>query len=85
MRQVMGTTQSIRHTRSLRPKMNDLIATFNKLESGWANLQDVIHHMESREVDLAEFLLAVGFIAESKLHDVVRFLLMGAGCQGYPR
>jgi hypothetical protein len=59
MRQVMGTTQSIRHTRSLRPKMNDLIATFNKLESGWANLQDVIHHMESREVDLAEFLLAV--------------------------
>ena len=59
MRQVSGTTQSIRHTRSLRPKMNDLIATFNKLESGWANLQDVIHHMESREVDLAEFLLAV--------------------------
>ena len=28
MRQVMGTTQSIRHTRSLRPKMNELIATF---------------------------------------------------------
>ena len=59
MRQVMGTTQSIRHTRSLRPKMNDLIATFNKLEAGWTNLQEAIHHMESREVDLAEFLLAV--------------------------
>ena len=59
MRQVSGTCQTIRHTRSLRPKMNDLIATFNQLEDGWNNLTNVIEHLETREVDLSEFLMAV--------------------------
>jgi len=39
--------------------MNELIATFNQLEDGWNNLTNVIEHLETREVDLSEFLLAV--------------------------
>jgi hypothetical protein len=56
MRTVEGTSVSIRHTRSLRPKMDDLIATFSRLGDSWTTLTDVINHMESREVALAGFL-----------------------------
>ena len=56
---VNGTHVSIRHTRSLRTKMNDLIATFGRLNDGWTNLTDVIAEMESREVVLSDFLVAI--------------------------
>ena len=59
MRTVEGTSVSIRHTRSLRSKMDDLIATFNRLGDSWTTLTDVIKHMESREVALADFLDSV--------------------------
>jgi hypothetical protein len=56
---VEGTHVSIRHTRSLRPKMDDLIATFGRLNDGWTNLTNVITEMESREVILSDFLTAI--------------------------
>jgi len=56
---VSGTSVSIRHTRSLRSKMNDLIATFGKLNDGWTNLTNVIDEMESREVVLSDFMTAI--------------------------
>lgn len=58
-RMVEGTRVSIRHTRSLRSKMDDLIATFGRLEQGWENLTAMADEMQSREVRLNEFLDAV--------------------------
>lgn len=59
MRMIEGTSVSIRHTRSLRPKMDDLIASFSRLADGWTTITDVIDHLQSREVELAGFLDAV--------------------------
>jgi len=59
MRSVSGTSVSIRHTKSLRPKMNDLIQTFDNLKNSWGNLTDTIEHLQSREVQLSEFLIDV--------------------------
>lgn len=56
---VRGTAVAIRHLRSLRPKMDDLIATFSGLKDGWATLTQVIDEMENRDVRLNEFLNAV--------------------------
>lgn len=56
MRQVKGTTVSIRHTSGLRKKMNELIQTFSILKNSWANLTDVIHRLQSKEVRMSEFL-----------------------------
>jgi hypothetical protein len=36
-----------------------MITTFGRLNDGWTNLTDVIAEMESREVVLSEFLVAV--------------------------
>lgn len=58
-RMVEGTRVSIRHTRSLRSKMDDLIATFGRLEQGWENLTAMADEMQSREVRLDEFLNAI--------------------------
>ena len=59
MTKVSGTTVSIRHTSGLRCKMDDLIATFSVLKDSWATLSDVIQNLESREVQMAEFLNAI--------------------------
>jgi hypothetical protein len=56
---VTGTSVKIRHTKSLRPKMNDLIQTFDNLKNGWSNLTETIEHLQSREVQLSEFLIDV--------------------------
>ena len=58
-RMVEGTRVSIRHTRSLRSKMDDLIATFGRLEHGWQNLIAMADEMQAREVRLDEFLDAI--------------------------
>ena len=56
MRRVSGTTVSIRHTSGLRGQMDDLIQTFSVLKNRWADLTAVIHHLESRQVNMVEFL-----------------------------
>lgn len=64
MRQVEGTTVSIRHTYSLRSKMDDLIATFNTLKESWGGLKETIRHMQDREVDMVNFLDSVYGVPE---------------------
>lgn len=59
MTKVSGTTVSIRHTSGLRCKMDDLISTFGVLKDSWATLSDVIQNLESREVQMVEFLNAI--------------------------
>lgn len=59
MTRVVGTTVRIRHTNSLRSKMDELIATFNQLKGGWENMTAAIQQMEQRRVNMVEFLRAV--------------------------
>lgn len=56
MRQVSGTSVSIRHGSGLREKMDDLIQTFSALRESWATLGDVIAELQSREVRMTDFL-----------------------------
>jgi len=56
MRQVSGTTVSIRHTSGLRGHMDSLIATFNTLKDSWGNLLTVIRSLESQDVRMTDFL-----------------------------
>ena len=56
MRQVSGTTVSIRHTSGLRDHMSELIATFNTLKDSWSSLTDVIQRLESVEVRMTDFI-----------------------------
>jgi hypothetical protein len=53
---VAGTTVRIRHTFSLRSKMNELIEDFQMLKSGVGTLEQTIKEMADRKVRLAEFL-----------------------------
>lgn len=59
MRSVSGTTVCIRHTSGLRPKLNELIETFSVLKESWATLANVIENLESRRVNMVQFLNAV--------------------------
>jgi hypothetical protein len=59
MRQVAGTTVSIRHTSGLRPKMDELIQTFGTLRNGWASVAAAVDTLEQRRVNMVEFLRAV--------------------------
>lgn len=59
MRQVNGTTVSIRHTSGLRSAMDDLVKTFELVKRSWVTLADVITSLESRRVQMPEFLNAV--------------------------
>ena len=56
MRQVSGTTASIRHNSNLREKMDDLIQTFSTLRESWATLADVAAELQTRQVRMADFL-----------------------------
>jgi hypothetical protein len=53
---VSGTSISIRHTSGLRSHMDSLIAQFNTLKEGWANLADIIVQMEAVDVNMVNFL-----------------------------
>lgn len=59
LRQAEGTNVAIRHTSSLRLQMDELIATFAGLESGWGNLTTIVGRMQNREVRMVEFLNAI--------------------------
>lgn len=56
LRQVEGTSVSIRHGSGLREKMDDLIQTFSVLKQSWATLGDVIVELQNRELNMPEFL-----------------------------
>ena len=56
MRQVSGTSVSIRHGSGLREKMDDLIQTFSVLRESWATLADVAAELQSRQVRMTDFL-----------------------------
>lgn len=56
MRRVNGVSVKIRHTHSLRRKMDELIESFGQLRHGWANLSAAVQQMESRRVNMVEFL-----------------------------
>ena len=56
MSRVSGTCVKIRHTSGLRPRMDELIETFGKLQEGWEHLVEVAAELESREVRMVEFL-----------------------------
>ena len=73
MRQVEGTSVSIRHGSGLREKMDDLIQTFAVLKQSWATLGDVITELQSREVQMVDFLDQVyGQPAEDSKHGKTR-------------
>lgn len=59
LKQVEGTSVSIKHTKSLRPRMNELIDVFSSLKEGWKSVTEVVAEMESRQVSLVAFLEAV--------------------------
>lgn len=56
MRRVSGVSVKIRHTHSLRRKMDELIESFGALRNGWENLTAAVQQMESRRVNMVEFL-----------------------------
>jgi hypothetical protein len=59
LKQVSGTSVSIRHTQSLRPRLNELIDVFSGLKDGWKSVTEVVAEMETRQVSLVSFLDAV--------------------------
>lgn len=56
LRRVSGTSVNIRHSVNLRPKMDELIRTFSALKGSWVKLADAIQHLESRQVQIVDFL-----------------------------
>lgn len=54
--QVSGCSVSIRHTSGLRSRMTELIETFSNLQDGWENLTVAAQEMQSRNVNLSEFV-----------------------------
>lgn len=59
LKQVTGTSVSIRHTMSLRPRLNELIDVFSGLKENWKTVTEVVAEMENRQVSLVSFLDAV--------------------------
>jgi len=54
-----AVSRSIRHTSSLRSKMDELVNDFAQLGKGWEAVQAAVVRMESREVVLTDFLKEV--------------------------
>jgi hypothetical protein len=59
MRQVSGVSVKIRHTFSLRAKMDELIEDFSRLAGGWQQLTATIQRMEQTQDNMVEFLRAI--------------------------
>lgn len=59
LRQVSGVSVKIRHTDSLRSKMDELVEDFSRLAGGWEALSAHIQRMEQTQVNMVEFLRAV--------------------------
>ena len=59
MRLVDGVSVSMRHTRPLRLKIDELAETLRSLRNGWVNLCHAIQRMEKRQVNIDDFLRSV--------------------------
>ena len=57
IRKIKETTVSIRHTRGLREKMDELVQTFGTLKHSWQNLESMIDHMNETPVDSVSDIL----------------------------
>lgn len=57
-------SQSIKHTLHLRERLEDLQRIFCKLAASWDGVAETARHLESREVDLADFLRLVYPLSE---------------------
>lgn len=55
-RMVEGTTAIIRHTKSSRIKINDLIDSFHRIRAGWDTLAGMMVRMQQTNILLDEFL-----------------------------
>ncbi len=63
-----GIHQRIRHTSSLRSKMDTLEAQFSQLHGGWERVVAMAQEMESREIRMVDFLNRIyGVPEESQL------------------
>lgn len=49
----------IRHTHSLRPRLSDLVCTFQRLASKWQGVVETARRLEATEIDLREFIRTV--------------------------
>jgi hypothetical protein len=56
---IEGTKTTIRHSGSLRDKMDELIRNFQSLREGWGGMTDLIARMNDSETNVAEMLAAV--------------------------
>ena len=56
METVSNCSMSIGHTSQLRTKMDELIEQFRSLRDAWGSMTEAIVLMQSKEVNLAEFL-----------------------------
>lgn len=53
------TSVKFRHTYSLRSKMSELVKEFGKLRTGWDKVVSTVETMQSREVNLSDYLAAI--------------------------
>ena len=53
---IKETRAKIRHTSKLRGEMDSLISTFQVLKESWGTLTGVIENLESRQVQMVDFL-----------------------------
>jgi len=58
-RKVSGTMTTIRHTHSLRDKMDSLIANFQQLSDSYDNLFEACQQMEANKLRVSDFLAEV--------------------------
>jgi len=55
-RLVKGLSVNIRHTSGLRPRMQELINTFEQLGESWTGLSEAILRLSTQEVRMSDFL-----------------------------
>jgi len=61
---ISGSSTTIKHLQSMRPRMDELIRTFQTLKDGWKTVTEVVAQMQAQETSLVTFLDAVYPIAE---------------------
>jgi hypothetical protein len=58
-RLISGSSTKIKHLQSMRPRMDELIRTFQTLKDGWKTVTEVVAHMQEQQTSLVSFLDAV--------------------------
>lgn len=59
-----GISRALKHTRNIGAKLDDLRTEFLEIAAGWDGTVNTMRAMESRQVNLAEFLQAVYPVSE---------------------